>query len=430
MQNREDSLAKISKGLMFDEPFYGLLLLMLNKVWRKDMPTAGVSKNGINFQLAIGEDYWNSLTDPYKKGLLKHELLHIALFHLMLRDSYTDLKLYNIAADMEINQYINSDWLPTSDISIEEYEVKYIPIFKKLSDDFKSGVITKEKYREEELKLPSRGILIRDFENLNLDKKAGTDYYYKKLKEAREKGTSPLLDSIVNGMGSIGEPDHSTWQEFNGMSESEAKVMQKQAEYTIKNAIEEIQKSRGNIPGELSELINRLLNPEPSKFDWKGYLRMFAGGSRKVYTKKTRRKESNRFRGNPGLRIKQKKHILVGVDTSGSVSTEELIEFFNEIDHIYKTGAEVTVVQCDTSISSISSYRKEDELKIHGRGGTSFDPVVNYYNEHSSSFSCLIYLTDGEAPAPVENPKGRTLWVLSSRSKMTDHLPGSTIKLN
>ena len=32
-----------------------------------------------------------------------------------------------------------------------------------------------------------------------------------------------------------------------------------------------------------------------------------------------------------GLKIKFKNHILVGVDTSGSVSTNELKEFMNEI---------------------------------------------------------------------------------------------------
>jgi len=61
---------------------------------------------------------------------------------------------------------------------------------------------------------------------------------------------------------------------------------------------------------------------------------------------------------------------------------------------------------------------------------TYFDPVVDYFNENSRKFSCLIYFTDGEAPAPERNPNGRCLWVLSSRSSECDHLPGKTIKLN
>jgi predicted metal-dependent peptidase len=62
---------------------------------------------------------------------------------------------------------------------------------------------------------------------------------------------------------------------------------------------------------------------------------------------------------------------------------------------------------------------------------TDFTPVVDYYNENLRKYTCLIYLTDGEASAPENKPKGRTLWVLSERSNMVDHLTGGpTIQLN
>lgn len=60
---------------------------------------------------------------------------------------------------------------------------------------------------------------------------------------------------------------------------------------------------------------------------------------------------------------------------------------------------------------------------------TSFDPVVDYFNENQRKFSCLIYFTDGEAPNPHNPPQGRCLWVLSSMSKMNKKLPGQVIKL-
>ena len=89
---KQDSLAKISKELMLKEPFYGLLILSLNKVWDKRVPTAGVSKNGVNFQLTINEDFWNSLSDNHKRGLLKHELLHIGFFHIQCQDEFQNKK--------------------------------------------------------------------------------------------------------------------------------------------------------------------------------------------------------------------------------------------------------------------------------------------------------------------------------------------------
>ena len=79
--NKQDSLSKTGKELMLKEPYYGIFLIMLNKVWNKRVPTAGVSKNGINYQLIINEDFWTSLSEEHMLGLLKHELLHIAFGH-------------------------------------------------------------------------------------------------------------------------------------------------------------------------------------------------------------------------------------------------------------------------------------------------------------------------------------------------------------
>jgi predicted metal-dependent peptidase len=100
MYNREDSLAKTSKDLILKEPFYGFLLIMLNKIWNgKVVPTAGVSKNGINYQLAINPEFWENLTENHRLGILKHELLHIAFQHLTAYHSYSNRELANVAMD-------------------------------------------------------------------------------------------------------------------------------------------------------------------------------------------------------------------------------------------------------------------------------------------------------------------------------------------
>jgi len=91
--------------------------------------------------------------------------------------------------------------------------------------------------------------------------------------------------------------------------------------------------------------------------------------STKVFTKKIRRKENRRYDENPGLKIKMKQHMLLAIDTSGSVSDSELKEFMGEIHHIYKTGVDITMIQCDTSIRSIEPYKGNNEIKVQGRGG-------------------------------------------------------------
>jgi predicted metal-dependent peptidase len=100
----------------------------------------------------------------------------------------------------------------------------------------------------------------------------------------------------------------------------------------------------------------------------------------------------------------------------------------NEMHHIYKAGVDITVIQCDTRIHSIEPYKGELDLKIHGRGGTEFDPVIEYFNQNNKLYTSLVYFTDGECSVDVL-PKGPTLWVLSEQSYMNENLPGRVIKL-
>ena len=113
MKNKAEELAKASKDLMLKEPFYGLFLIMLNKQWNnKAVPTAGVSRLGINYQLYLNTDFWDTLGSQQKIGLLKHELLHIAFFHITDWSHLTNKEIANIAMDIEINQLIQEDHLP------------------------------------------------------------------------------------------------------------------------------------------------------------------------------------------------------------------------------------------------------------------------------------------------------------------------------
>jgi predicted metal-dependent peptidase len=94
-----------------------------------------------------------------------------------------------------------------------------------------------------------------------------------------------------------------------------------------------------------------------------------------------------------------------------------------------KTGHKISVAQCDTNLRKVEEFKPKKDWEIHGRGGTSFQPVIDYFNEHKGKYTALIYLTDGEAYSPDNCPKN-TLWVLSSISDMNNELPGQVIKLN
>ena len=74
MNNEKEQLSRMSKTLIFSEPFYGIFLIGLNKSFTKSVPTAGVSKNGIGMQLVINPEFFLDLPEKHQQGLLKHEL--------------------------------------------------------------------------------------------------------------------------------------------------------------------------------------------------------------------------------------------------------------------------------------------------------------------------------------------------------------------
>ena len=386
--NVYDEVVKHSKKLMFDEPFYGLMLIGLNKELSNQIETACVSRDTINTKLMVNPEFWATLDEQTKTGVLKHELLHIAFFHLLNLDSFPDHNLHNVAADLEINQYIQ--------------------------DAYKG-----EKWEGLEIhKAP--------FAELNLEPKQGTKYYYSKLQEEIQNNPEGELAQFIEGM----DPMHELWKQFDGLSEAEKKLVAKQIDHQLKEIANQIEKNRGTIPGELKDYVLSLFETVEATLDWKAYLRRFNGMSQKILTKKTRRKPSRRYPSNPALKVKPKKRTLVAIDTSGSVNNDELLEFFNEIYHMFKTGTEITVVECDAKIQREYEYKgKLEEIKVSGRGGTDFEPVMVYLKEHQNKFQNLIYFTDGECGVPETKPMKPILWVHSSRSKINEELPGAKIKI-
>jgi predicted metal-dependent peptidase len=404
-------IAKHGKTLMFKEPFYGLFLIGLNKEISDTVQTACVAKDGINTKLIISPKFWETISDNCKVAILKHELLHIAFKHLQMYDDYPEKELLNIAADLEINQYIEDSY----------------------KDDTWEGLeINKSPWAE-----------------MNLPEKAGTRKYYELIlqecKNNPDGDVCKFVDAMkaANGDGEAREitlsdgtkvtvkGSHEFWKQFEGMDEAEKKLMEKQIEHQLKDTANQIQKQRGHIPGELKELIDSLYVSEEAVIDWRAYLRRFNGMASKVYTKKTRRKPNKRFYGNPALKIKQKKNTLVAIDTSGSVSKDDLKEFLSEIHHIWKTGTQVTVVECDATIGRVYEYKgkMEEAKEVTGRGGTSYEPVLKYLFEHKDKYQNLIYLTDGECSVDGKPPCKPTLWVHCSGRHINEDLPGAKVQI-
>ena len=127
----------------------------------------------------------------------------------------------------------------------------------------------------------------------------------------------------------------------------------------------------------------------------------------------SRAKLNIRFPDIPAIKIKQKKSLLCAIDTSASVSNQELTAFFTQIHHILKGGIDVTIVECDVDIKRIYQYKRGKKPKVSGRGGTSFEPVIKLLNE-DGRYNGLVYFTDGYGSFSSK-PLKPCLWVITPR---------------
>ena len=340
-------LSKILKELIIRYPFYGIFCLGLRKeIVKGDHPikTAGVGPNGLNFTLYVNEDFWNKLTELAQLQLLIHELRHLCLFHVGEWFKAENHHNMNVAMDVVVNSDLKELW--ENGIHLEKLE----------------KILEKK-----------------------LEKNRGSWYYYGEIQQfAKEHPEKCMPDFSCSG-------DHSLWPK--DMSEAEKKLYENQIKSRLKETADQIKKQGGTIPGELTDIIQAL--NKPPVYNWRKHFRQLVGNSISSEIQLTRMRPSKRFPDARGIRLKRKPSIMVAVDTSGSISNNDLQEFFSEINHIYKTGVDVDVVEFDTKIEHISKYSGKAEYTIHGRGGSDVTETVNYYNEHKNQYSSLVIFTDG-----------------------------------
>ena len=327
-------------------------------------------------------------------AVIKHESLHLLFKHLFRADlGKYDRFLFNIAADLVVNQFIGS-W-----------------------------------------KLPDSAVTLRSFPDLELKQNQTLEWYYEKLIKLR--GSRDSFPKSADALSKIQDQtihsDHSRW----GVSkDAKGQVDAYAAETELDRMIIQARdrtpsKYHGTIPGEINTLIDALIENRKPKVDWRRTLKIFATNSRRTYIYSTMHRISKRYGTRPGIKVKQFQKIAVAIDTSGSVSDSDLGIFFTEIDAMYKQGAEIVVIECDAEVQRTYNYNGQLPSEVTGRGGTVFDPVFAFLRSNRlTRYDGCIYLTDGYADEPTIRPPCPLLWVITSNGDAGEHLRfGRIIKL-
>jgi len=174
----------------------------------------------------------------------------------------------------------------------------------------------------------------------------------------------------------------------------------------------------GSISGKLQGIIKA---SQKVDMDYRKMLSQFKTSVISSKRRLTRMRPNRRFGFDAmGSRYELSTNLLIAVDVSGSVTDRSLSFFFSVINRLFKYSIEkMDVLQFDSKIQGepepLKKVRKT--VKVMGRGGTSFQPVADYYCAHPE-YDGLIYFTDGYAPPPKFNTKRPidVLWVLCGKS--------------
>lgn len=182
----------------------------------------------------------------------------------------------------------------------------------------------------------------------------------------------------------------------------------------------------GSIPGYMVELIKKAAD---GKIDYRNVLRMFRSSILSQKRRLTRMRPSRRFGFEQmGSRYDFVTRLLIAIDTSGSVGSEELGRYFRVITTFFKYGVqEIDVLMFDCSVQGkpikLDEVKKnKQEFIVKGRGGTNFQAPVDYVKDHPN-YDGLIIITDGYAGTP-EVPRHlstKLLWIIDNEKSYKQH---------
>jgi predicted metal-dependent peptidase len=182
----------------------------------------------------------------------------------------------------------------------------------------------------------------------------------------------------------------------------------------------EFAKQAGKLPGSVEDIINRIKNPI---IPWKQQLRNFMQqAARDDYSwKRPNRHYMPMGIYIPGVYSETIRSIVMAVDTSGSISDEDLQDAAREAYGIAcAVRTQFTIIQCDAQIQDVKQIKHPadcDKIEVHGRGGTSFAPVFDHVRSMRPRPQLLIYFTDLQPDRFPERSRGPgcpLLWIATT----------------
>lgn len=407
----EELVIKMSKArglLHFDLPFFGFLLTQLEIFPVKGEPSIGSFAMDTR-RIYVNKDFFKRMEPKKLRGVLLHAIIHLIMKHGE-RGLGKNKEIWGISCDVNAHKMVK-DTLYDQNLVVNKDKSKYD--FENL-DDLPTNL--------QNLSAEEINSQLYSFANNHLKSED------QNISPANKKFGDKILKDVLDYVGT-GLPCNyiENYEEMEGsLSKSHKQAESDRFMGMIKYAYDQA-KRQGKIPGNLKDYINELLNP---RIPWFTYLEQYI---QKSIISDYRWVPPNRRFIHEGIILPSTKRenidVIIALDTSGSISNEELQLFLSESLAIFNSFGNIrlTVIQCDYSIQHVVNIEagesidgKElpwDSKKVYGRGGTSFIPVFEYIEEKNLTSSVLLYFTDGYGSFPSNPPEYDVIWVMTTMVK-------------
>ncbi|MCK4743248.1 MAG: hypothetical protein KAT25_05470 [Sulfuriflexus sp.] len=407
----ETKLAAARTRLILDKPFLGALVLRLPMLqgdasWCKSTATDAKT-------FYYNHDYIDSMSVEQAQFVLAHEALHCALSHFSRRQHRIKHR-WDLACDLAINPIlINEGMQPIPDTLYDkQYDGMTAEEIYPTIDDLDDRETQDQHVYDEDDREQN--------ENNELDD-GDSDKDDKPNDDKGMGGNQPQTDKDNQSKGNEAELD----ENFGGagqpppLTEAEKESLSVQWQQRLAGAAQTAMQS-GKMGDALARLVDHFLQPQ---LPWRMLLaRYMTGIARDDYSfQRPSRREGEAIL--PSLRSSQI-DVTVVIDTSGSISDDEVAEFISEIDAIKgQMRARITLLACDDHVSENAPWLFEpwDTFDVPndmmGGGATDFRPAFEFTEQLGKQPDLLIYFTDAEGEFPAYEPAFPVIWLVKGKQK-------------
>ena len=402
--------------------FFAELLFNLNII--EAGPNEGIDTMATDAKsIAYSPDFVKKLTEPEVIFVLIHEIMHNANFHFA-RMSGRDPRLWNCAADYAINLQIDDmiKDLKTSNIKTPN-EILLDQKYRNMNAEMIYDLLVKESQQKD-----GSGKSGQQGSGSNKTGQGGQSGV------PQTAGGTPQGDirkpGSLDGKGTIVVEGNKEFGDAQTTEELEKKWQDGLSQAAVKHA--------GTGSSSLDRFLRKVNKP---KINWRAELKKFVAT---VYDQLDYAYSNRRYIWQdihvPGAKevdTSSFEHVVIAIDTSGSITEDTLQKFGAEMLKLFKQYKihDVTVIWCDSQIpkNGVQQFKvadasfKLDKLRPVGGGGTSFKPpfewVKNNLLKKGKVPAFMIYFTDAYGEAPnigeygIRGYANRVLWVITENDQ-------------